>query len=104
MRTHEVEGYKERFLQLLEEIDSLELLQWSHDELDNQVTRLNLEAAHRISEGDSVEVTRGPAAGMQGTVIGRAELEEGVLLVELSSANLGMPVPIPALALSVVPR
>jgi transcription antitermination factor NusG len=104
MRTHEIEGYKERFLLLLEEIDSFELLQWSHDELDSQVTRLNAEAAHHISEGDSVEVTRGPAAGMQGTVIGRAEQEEGVLLVDLEGANLSTPVPIPALALSVVPR
>ena len=102
MRTHEIEGFKEKFLELVQAIDSIELLQWSHDELEGQVSRLNSEAAHNINEGDAVEVTRGPAAGMQGTVIGRAEQEEGVLLVDLDGVNLGMPVPIPALALNVL--
>jgi transcription antitermination factor NusG len=102
MKTHDMEGFKERFLELVQEIDTIELLQWSHDELESQVSRLNNEAAHNINEGDAVEVTRGPAAGMQGTVIGRAEQEEGVLLVDLEGVNLGMPVPIPALALNVV--
>ncbi len=102
MEMHEVDGYKERFLQLLQEIDSIELLQWSHDELEGQVTRLNTEAAGQIREGDQVEVTRGPAAGMHGTVIGHTEQDDGVLLVDLDGVNFGMPVPIPALALTVV--
>ncbi len=105
MEMHQTEGYdgyKERFLQLLQEIDSIELLQWSHDELESQVTRLNAHAASRITQGDTVEVTRGPAAGMHGTVIGRAEQEDGVLLVDLDGVSFGMPVPIPALALTVL--
>ncbi len=39
MRTHDMEGFKERFLELVQEIDSIELLQWSHDELESQVSR-----------------------------------------------------------------
>ncbi len=46
-------------------------------------------------------MTRGPAAGMQGTVIGRHEQDDSVLLVDLDGVNFGT-VPIPALALTVV--
>lgn len=102
MSAQQVEYYKDRFLQLVGEIDSLDLLQWSHDELEGQISRLNYELAQRIGDGDVVEVTRGPGMGMHGTVVGRHPDDAGVLLVEINGMEVGSPIPIPALALSVL--
>jgi hypothetical protein len=102
MTPQQTEQYKDRYLELVQQIDSLDMLQWSHSELEGQIARLNVEKAQAISDGDLVQVVAGPAAGVNGTVVGRSTDDDGVLLVELDGVDMGMPVPIPALALSVL--
>ncbi len=102
MSAIEVEHFKDEFMRLIGQIDSLDLLQWSHDELEGQISRLNYDMAGRISNGDLVEVTRGPGQGMRGTVVGRHPEDAGVMLVELDGVDVGSPIPIPALALSIL--
>jgi hypothetical protein len=98
----EIEHYKEQFLHLVGEIDSLDLLQWCHDELEGQIGRLNLRLAQGIGAGDVVEVTRGPGQGLRGSVVGRHPEDTGVMMVDLEGVDIGAPVPIPALALRVL--
>ncbi len=102
MTPQQIEQYKDRYLELVQQIDSLDMLQWSHGELEGQIARLNVQKAQAISDGDVVQVVAGPAAGVSGTVVGRSNDDDGVLLVELQGMDMGMPVPIPALALNVL--
>jgi hypothetical protein len=94
--------HKQRFLQLMQEADCIELLQWCRQELERRIAGACAEKARSIRDGDMVEVTEGPLAGICGRVIGHCCRAAGSVLVELDGLELGVPLPIPVTALRVL--
>ncbi len=93
------ESYQERFLRLLQEADTIDLLRWSRRAVDEQTQRFCATRAHCLARGDHVEVTEGPARGRHGTILGHGAYGENLLLVQLEDVDVEEPLPIPATAL-----
>ncbi len=105
MATMQIWGWdeqKQRFLELMEEVDCIELLRWCQEELERRLASAGAERARSIHEGDTVEVTEGPLSGICGRVIAHCCRAHGSVLVELEGLDLEVPVPIPAAVLRVL--
>ncbi len=102
MQTWGWDEHKQRFLELMEEVDCVELLRWCQEQLERRLASACAEKARSIHEGDTVEVTEGPLSGICGRVIAHCCRAHGSVLVELEGLELDVPVPIPAAALRVL--
>jgi hypothetical protein len=102
METWGWDEHKQRFLQLMQEADCIELLQWCRQELERRLAGACAEKARSLRDGDMVEVTEGPLTGICGKVVGHCYRAAGSVLVELHGLELGVPLPIPVTALRVL--
>lgn len=94
--------HKQRFLEVIQEVDCIEALRWCQRELDKRIASASAAKARSIHDGDTVEVTEGPLSGNCGKVIAHCCRSADSLLVELDGLALELPLPIPATALRVL--
>jgi transcription antitermination factor NusG len=93
------EDQRQRFVQVLQEIDSPEALEWCREAVEERLAEVSAERARCLHKGDIVEVTEGPLAGNRGQVTARSCHAQDMVLVQFDELDLPEPLPIPAAAL-----
>ncbi len=83
-------------------MDRIEALRWCQRELERRIASVCADKARSIRDGDTVEVTEGPLAGICGRVIAHCCRAADSVLVELDGLELDVPLPIPVTALRVL--
>lgn len=93
------EEQRRRFVEVLQEIDSPEALEWCRDAVEQRMAEVSEERARCLHKGDVVEVIEGPLTGNRGQVTARSCHAHDMVLVQFDELDLPEPLPIPATAL-----